>query len=86
MYSRSKLDYRQLRRDGAHEDSLRAVEAKADELYSQTLATISDYRGWMERLKSTLMERYVLSKDEVFELIADLRQSQPLTPGLATAA
>ncbi len=86
MYSRSKLDYRQLRRDGAHEDSLRAVEVKADELYSQTLATIAVYRGWMEQLKSTLMERYVLSKDEVFELIADLHRTQPLDRELARAA
>lgn len=86
MYSRSKLDYRQLRRDGAHEDSLRAVEAKADELYSQTLATIAVYRSWMEQLKSTLMERYVLSKDEVFELIDDLRRTQPLDLDLGKAA
>jgi cell division protease FtsH len=78
MYSRSKLDYRQLKRDGAHEDSLRAVEAKADELYSQTLAAIATYRSWMEQLTSTLMERYVLSKDEVFELIAELQRLQPL--------
>lgn len=78
MYSRSKLDYRQLKRDGAHDDSLRAVEAKADELYSQTLAAMAAYRGWMEQLKSTLMERYVLSKDEVFELIGELQRSEPL--------
>ncbi len=85
MYSRSKLDYRQLKRDGAHEDSLKAVEAKADELYSQTLVAIAAYRNWMEQLKSTLMERYVLSKDEVFELIADLQQSHPLDSELAAA-
>lgn len=85
MYSRSKLDYRQLKRDGAHDDSLRAVEAKADELYSQTLTAIAAYRGWMEQLKATLMERYVLSKDEVFELIGELQQSRPLLqePGIA---
>ncbi len=86
MYSRSKLDYRQLRHDGAHEDSLRAVEAKADELYSQTLAGIAAYRGWMEQLKATLMERYVLSKDEVFELIVELQRSQPLDEATAVAA
>ncbi len=85
MYSRSKLDYRQLKRDGAHDDSLRAVEAKADELYSMTLDAIGSYRDWMEQLKATLMERYVLSKDEVFELLEDLQQSRPLLhqPGLA---
>ncbi len=86
MYSRSKLDYRQLKRDGAHDDSLRAVEAKADELYSQTLATMASYRGWMEQLKTSLMERYVLSKDEVFELIGELQQSQPLSGPARIAA
>ncbi len=86
MYSRSKLDYRQLKRDGAHDDSLRAVEAKADELYSQTLAAIASYRGWMEQLKATLMERYVLSKDEVFELIGQLQAAQPLATSEPAAA
>lgn len=86
MYSRSKLDYRQLKRDGAHDDSLRAVEAKADELYSQTLAAMASYRVWMEQLKSTLMERYVLSKDEVFELIGELQQAKPLQQAPAIAA
>ncbi len=86
MYSRSKLDYRQLKRDGAHDDSLRAVEAKADELYSQTLATMASYRGWMEQLKTSLMERYVLSKDEVFEMIAELQRSEPLSEPAGIAA
>jgi cell division protease FtsH len=86
MYSRSKLDYRQLKRDGAHDDSLRAVEAKADELYSQTLTVMASYRGWMEQLKTMLMERYVLSKDEVFELIAELQRSQPLFEPAGIAA
>ncbi len=86
MYSRSKLDYRQLKRDGAHSDSLRAVEAKADELYSQTLTSIAVYRGWMEQLKSSLMERYVLSKDEVFDLISGLQKSNPIETAFARAA
>ncbi len=86
MYSRSKLDYRQLRRDGAHDDAVRAVEAKADELYSQTLTAIASYRVWMEQLTSTLMDRYVLSKDEVFDLLQDLQRSHPLEPQFAPAA
>ncbi len=85
MYSRSKLDYRQLRRDGAHDDAVRAVEAKADELYSQTLTAIASYRVWMEQLTSTLMERYVLSKDDVFDLLQDLQRSHPLEPQFGVA-
>ena len=72
MYSRSKLDYRQLKRDGASEASVRELEQKADELYARTLTVIGEYRGWMSQLKDVLMERYVLSKDEVFELLENL--------------
>jgi cell division protease FtsH len=72
MYSRSKLDYRQLKRDGASDASVRELEQKADELYARTLKVIGEYRGWMIQLKDVLMERYVLSKDEVFELLENL--------------
>ncbi len=78
MYSRSKLDYRQFKHDGAREDAVREVEHKSDELYSRTLDTVADYRPWMTKLKDTLMERYVLSKDEVFELIGELQVSDPM--------
>jgi cell division protease FtsH len=72
MYSRSKLDYRQLKRDGASDASVRELEQKADELYARTLKVIGEYRGWMIHLKDVLMERYVLSKDEVFDLLENL--------------
>ncbi len=78
MYSRSKLDYRQFKHDGAREDAVREVEQKADELYSQALQTVAAYRPWMTQLKDTLMERYVLSKDEVFELIGELQVKAPM--------
>jgi cell division protease FtsH len=73
MYSRSKLDYSQLKGEVNGEDSVRQLESKADELYSSTLEAIKDYRELMQAIKVTLLERYVLSKDEVFELIAQLR-------------
>jgi cell division protease FtsH len=79
MYSRSKLDYRQFNRDGAREDTVREVEQKSDALYSHTLNTVASYRPWMNKLKDTLMERYVLSKDDVFALIGEMQQSDPLT-------
>ncbi len=75
MYSRSKLDYRQLKRDGASDASVRELEQKADELYARTLKVINEYRGWIIQLKDVLMERYVLSKDEVFELLENLYRS-----------
>lgn len=76
MYSRSKLDYTQLKRQGSTEDGVRLVEAKADELYSQTLEAMKGYKQLVWELKDTLMERYVLSKDEVFELLAELTEDQ----------
>lgn len=86
MYSRSKLDYRQLRRDGAPDTSVRELEQKADELYEQTLKAMTAYKDWMSQLKDTLMERYVLSKDEVFELLATLQAKAKVKPSQAGLA
>jgi cell division protease FtsH len=76
MYSRSKLDYTQLKREGNGEDAVKLVEAKADELYTRTLDSISGYRAQIEGIKDTLLERYVLSKDEVFALLEELQQPE----------
>jgi cell division protease FtsH len=72
MYSRAKLDHTQLQQDGAHE-TLQAVEAKADQLYRDTLARLAPYRDRIDALKTTLLERYVLGKDELFALLAELQ-------------
>ena len=74
MYSRSKIDYSQLKSDAAGDSTLRQVEEKADELYSYTLSAIRDYKGVIESLKETLLDRYVLSKDAVFELLEERRE------------
>lgn len=71
MYSRSKLDYTQLRQEGSHSEMLKQVESKADELYSATLNAMQAYRSTIEFIKEALMERYVLSRDEVFALLAE---------------
>jgi len=69
MYSRSKLDYSQLKNDSSAERTLDQVEAKADELYSYTLHAIADYKDLIASLKDVLLERYVLSKDAMFDLL-----------------
>jgi len=74
MYSRSKLDYTQLQGDGSRDEAVRQVESKADELYTRTLEAIKGYKDTMVALKGTLLERYVLSKDEVFTLLAELME------------
>ncbi|XLZ69423.1 AAA family ATPase [Massilia sp. SR12] len=78
MYSRSKLDYSQLRGDTGDEHTLLQVEAKADELYSTTLAAMRDYRAVMDSIKDELMERYVLSKDAIFALLEERLDTAPL--------
>ena len=75
MYSPSKLDYRQLQQGEASMTTLRAVEKKSDELYRKTLKSITSYESWIVELKKSLMEQYVLSKDEVFELLARMLTS-----------
>lgn len=77
MYARSKLDYSQLRQEGSHSETLKQVEAKADELYTQTLDAIKEYKDLLEILKVALLERYVLSKDDIFALLADLIETEP---------
>jgi cell division protease FtsH len=69
MYSRSKIDYTQLRHEGSGEHTIRQVEEKSDELYSYTLDAIRDYKAVIESIKDTLLDQYVLSKDAVFDLL-----------------
>jgi cell division protease FtsH len=80
MYSRSKIDYSQLQKEIGGEHTVRLVEEKADALYSYTLDAIRDYKLMMESLKDTLLEQYVLSKDEVFALLEE--RSELLLPQL----
>jgi cell division protease FtsH len=73
MYSRSKLDYSQLKHeDGEH--TMRQIEEKSDELYSYTLGAIRDYKAVIESIKDTLLDQYVLSKDAVFALLEERRE------------
>ncbi|NML61084.1 AAA family ATPase [Massilia sp. RP-1-19] len=74
MYSRSKIDYSQLKQEGSDNPTIRQVEEKSDELYSYTLGAIRDYKAVIESLKDTLLEQYVLSKDVVFALLEERRE------------
>jgi cell division protease FtsH len=71
MYSRSKIDYTQLKQEGSGEHTIRQVEEKSDELYSYTLGAIRDYKEVIESIKDTLLDQYVLSKDAVFDLLEE---------------
>jgi cell division protease FtsH len=76
MYSHSKLDYSQLKREGALDEAVHKVEEKADELYNRTLEAMKGYKDMVWALKDALLERYVLSKDEVFSLLAELMRTE----------
>ena len=71
MYSRSKIDYTQLKQEGSGEHTIRQVEEKSDELYTYTLGAIRDYKAVIESIKDTLLDQYVLSKDAVFDLLEE---------------
>ena len=71
MYSRSKLDYSQLKQEGSGDHTIRQVEEKSDELYTYTLGAIRDYKAVIESIKDTLLDQYVLSKDAVFNLLEE---------------
>ncbi|MDQ1919900.1 AAA family ATPase [Massilia pseudoviolaceinigra] len=73
MYSRSKIDYTQLKNEGSGEHTIRQVEEKSDELYSYTLGAIRDYKAVIESIKDILLDQYVLSKDAVFALLEERR-------------
>jgi len=77
MYSRSKLDYSKFKSETAGEHGLAQLESKADELYSRTLKSIGDYRAVMESIKGELMDRYVLSKDDIFALLEERLDTAP---------
>jgi cell division protease FtsH len=71
MYSRSKIDYTQLKQEGSGDHTIRQVEEKSDELYTYTLGAIRDYKAVIESIKDTLLDQYVLSKDAVFDLLEE---------------
>ena len=76
MYSHAKLDYSQLQSKGVDEKALANLEAKSAELYEHTLAVMESYRTHILSLKDVLMARYVLSKDEVFELLQEAQDRE----------
>ena len=49
------------------------METKASELYNETLAILKDDKELIEYLANVLIERWVLSKEEIFEEIAKYR-------------
>ncbi|HAT33832.1 MAG TPA: zinc metalloprotease [Janthinobacterium sp.] len=76
MYSRSKLDYSQFKREGGADHTLAQVQEKADQLYNYTLDAIADYKEVIAEIKGELLEQYVLSKDAIFALLEERMELQ----------
>ena len=63
--SKLKLDNIDLLKDVAYKE----MELKAKELYGETLGLLGEEKALIEHLATILIERWVLSKDEIFEEI-----------------
>ncbi len=68
--SKLKLDGIDLLKDVAYKE----MEAKAKELYSETLSLLEKDKALIEHLATILIERWVLSKDEIFEEILEYKK------------
>ena len=54
-------------------EAYKEMETKASELYSETLEILKDEQALVEHLANILIERWVLSKEEIFEEIRKYR-------------
>ena len=66
-YSTSKLKLDGL--ETLQKEAYSKMEAKASALYAETLAILKDEQALIEHLANILIERWVLSKEEIFEEI-----------------
>ena len=70
-YSTSKLKLDNL--DSLKKIAYENMEAKAEELYNETLEILRDDQELIKHLANELIERWVLSKEEIFEEILKFR-------------
>ncbi len=75
-YSTSKLKLDNL--DSLKKIAYEKMEAKAEELYSETLEILRDDQELIKHLANELIERWVLSKEEIFEEIRKFKDKLSL--------
>ncbi len=73
-YSTSKLKLDGI--DLLQKEAYKKMELKASELYAQTLEILSKDKALIEHLANILIERWVLSKEEIFEEIKKYELNQ----------
>lgn len=71
-YSTSKLKLDGL--DTLQKEAYSRMEAKASLLYAETLALLKEEQALIEHLAAVLIERWVLSKEEIFEEIRKYKE------------
>jgi len=71
-YSNAKLKLDNI--DLLKKEAYKQMEAKSAALYEETLALLKEDKGLIEYLAAQLIERWVLSKEEIFEEIRKYRQ------------
>ena len=67
VYSNSKLKLEGI--ETLEKEAYKKMETKASELYGETLALLKEEKALIEHLANVLIERWVLSKEEIFEEI-----------------
>lgn len=65
-YSNSKISYSMFKEEKVN---LKLIEVKSSELYLETVDIVNENKEMIEYLAEILVERWVLSKDEIFEEI-----------------
>ena len=66
-YSNKKINYNLLKID--REKNLKEIENKSQELYLESLKIVEENKELIEHLSEILIDRWVLSKDEIFKEI-----------------
>ena len=76
-YSSSKLKLDNM--DLLKKEAYKEMQTKASALYEETLTLLEDDKQLIEHLASELIERWVLSKEEIFEEIIKYKATKTLT-------
>ena len=69
MYKKSKLNYEELGSKQIDEKIIKEIEHKSENLYAQTLDDLKEYLPLIQKITPILLEKYVLSKEEIFDVI-----------------
>lgn len=67
VYGRSKLDYSAFM--DLPKDVVGRIEEKSAELYEEAVKSVEENREFIEKVRRILLEKFIIEKDEVFEIL-----------------